>query len=47
LSDAREWHEDQKITWSSDHAVTIMARLEKDIFPWIGKKPILDVTAGY
>ena len=42
---AREWHEDQKITWSSDHAVTIMARLEKDIFPWIGKKPLLDVTA--
>ena len=42
---AREWHDNQKINWSADHVVTIMNRLEKDIFPWIGKKPILDITA--
>ena len=42
---AREWHEDQKNKWSEDHAITIRARLEKDIFPWIGKKPLLEVTA--
>lgn len=42
---AREWHEDQNNKWSEDHAITIMARLEKDIFPWLGKKPLLEVTA--
>ena len=42
---AREWHENQKINWSEDHAVTIINRLEKDIFPWIGKKPMLEITA--
>jgi integrase len=42
---AREWHENQKINWSEDHVVTIMTRLEKDVIPWIGKKPILEVTA--
>ena len=42
---AREWHENQKIEWSAEHAVNIMNRMEKDIFPWIGKKPILEVTA--
>jgi integrase len=42
---AREWHENQKINWSEDHVVTILNRLEKDIIPWIGKKPLLEVTA--
>lgn len=42
---AREWHDNQKPNWSADHAITILTRMEKDIFPWIGSKPILEVTA--
>lgn len=44
---AREWHKhmvDGK-AWSMEHATTIMNRMESDIFPWIGKKPITEVTA--
>ena len=44
---AREWHEQQKAdnAWIPDHAATIMTRLEKDVFPWMGSKPITEVTA--
>jgi len=42
---AREWHGHKKDEWSIDHAATIMTRLEKDIFPWIGGMPLTDVTA--
>lgn len=44
---AREWHAKQKNenAWTADHAITIMNRLEKDIFPWIGSKPITEITA--
>jgi len=43
----REWHEKMKSedAWTSDHATTIMNRMEKDMFPWIGSKPITEVTA--
>ncbi len=33
---AREWHGHKRNEWSPDHATTILTRLEKDIFPWIG-----------
>ncbi|SNB45931.1 integrase arm-type DNA-binding domain-containing protein [Geobacter sp. DSM 9736] len=44
---AREWHEHMqgKKEWTAEHATTIMNRLEKDCFPWIGSKPITEVTA--
>jgi integrase len=42
---AREWHGHRKPEWSPDHAATILTRMEKDIFPWIGGKPLTDVTA--
>ena len=44
---AREWQEKQKDdnAWSEDHAITIMNRPEKDMFPWVGSKPITGVTA--
>ena len=45
---AREWHAEhrrvKKIT--DEHAINIMSRLEKDVFPWIGKKPITEVKAS-
>jgi integrase len=44
---AREWHKHMqgKKEWSAEHATTIMNRLEQDIFPWIGSKPITEVAA--
>lgn len=42
---AREWHWKFKPTWTEGHAVTIMSRLERDLFPWIGSIPINDVKA--
>lgn len=42
---AREWHMKFKPTWTTGHATTIMSRLERDLFPWIGKKPIAQIKA--
>ncbi len=42
---AREWHERFKSTWSESHAATIMDRMERDLFPWIGKRPISEIKA--
>lgn len=44
---SREWHRHMqgRKEWSKEHAETILTRLEKDIFPWLGSKPITEVTA--
>jgi integrase len=42
---AREWHTKFNPTWTPGHAVTIMSRLERDLFPWIGKRPINQIKA--
>ncbi len=42
---AREFHIHKKNEWTQDHAATIMTRMEKDIFPWIGAIPITAMTA--
>jgi len=42
---AREWHGRFTQTWTAGHADTIMSRLERDIFPWIGKRPIVEIKA--
>jgi integrase len=42
---AREWYEKFTSTWTPGHARTIMSRLERDLFPWLGKRPIADVKA--
>ena len=41
---AREWHELQKPSWSDVNAETTLKRLEKDVFPIIGKYPIKTIT---
>ena len=41
---ACEWHVKFKPSWSDSHATRIFRRFERDIFPWIGKTPIADVT---
>lgn len=42
---AREWFDRYQPTWAISHASKIIQRLEKDIFPWIGGKPIAELTA--
>lgn len=42
---AREWYTKFSIEWASSHADKIIRRLERDIFPWIGKRPITSITA--
>lgn len=43
---AREWYESRRHQWTPKHAGQVMARLEKDIFPRIGYRPIADITAS-
>ncbi|GJL85389.1 MAG: hypothetical protein DHS20C02_11640 [Micavibrio sp.] len=38
---AREWHEHKKHEWSEVNAKTVIDRLERDVFPEIGKYPSL------
>lgn len=40
----REWFAKMKPEWADSHADKIMARLERDVFPWLGKRPITDLT---
>lgn len=42
---AREWHGRFKPTWTLGHAKTIIDRMERDLFPWIGKRPIAEIKA--
>ena len=42
---AREWQAKFLHKWTKEHGERILIRLEKDIFPWIGRRPIAEVTA--
>lgn len=42
---AREWISKQSGTWSKSHTEKVLRRLEKDIFPLIGGKPVANITA--
>ncbi len=42
---AREWHAKFTPKWSKNHGERILIRLEQNIFPWIGKSSINEVTA--
>jgi integrase len=41
---AREWFAKFSPQWAPSHADKIIRRLENDAFPWIGSKPIADIT---
>lgn len=41
----REWFTRQTDTWKPRHASTVLGRLEKNIFPWLGNTEIDSVTA--
>lgn len=42
---AREWFEKMRATWATSHADKIIARLQGDVFPWLGGKAIAEITA--
>ena len=42
---AREWFAKFKENWTPGHAERTMRRLEADVFPWIGARPIRDILA--
>lgn len=45
---AREWFEKFKDSndWADNHSSKVLGRLEKDIFPWLGKRPIDEIPAS-
>ncbi|MBS0236207.1 MAG: tyrosine-type recombinase/integrase [Proteobacteria bacterium] len=42
---AREWHEGRTLGWTPHHAKDVIRRLEMDIFPPLGNRPINEITA--
>lgn len=42
---AREWFARFAPTWTASHGDRIIRRLERDVFPWIGGRPIVEVRA--
>ncbi|MCA1853594.1 MAG: site-specific integrase, partial [Beggiatoa sp.] len=42
---AREWHAKHAPRWATGHADKIIQRLEREVFPWVGGRPVGKVTA--
>lgn len=42
---AREWHTKFSPGWAPHHADKIIRRLEREVFPWLGSRPIGDINA--
>ncbi|WP_374089353.1 tyrosine-type recombinase/integrase [Methylomicrobium lacus] len=42
---AREWHQTHMADKTEDHAKRTLTRLEKDVFPWMGARPLADIEA--
>jgi len=41
---AREWLAKNSRVWVPSHSMRILRRFEKDLFPWIGKRPVTEIT---
>lgn len=41
---AREWYLKNLHTWVDSHSSRLIRSLERDVFPWIGNKPIATLT---
>ena len=42
---AREWFSKHVTRWAKSHSSKIISRLENDIFPWLGSRPIQTISA--
>ena len=43
---AREWFARYSPNWAESHSSKLIRRLEKDVFPWLGSRPIAEITAA-
>lgn len=43
---AREWFTKFSRNWALSHSTKIIRRLEIDVFPWLGKRPIAEIKAA-
>jgi hypothetical protein len=41
---ARAWHAKNVERWAESHDKTTLERLQKNIFPWLGEKPVREIT---
>ena len=42
---AREWFAKFSVNWAPSHSEKVIRRIELDLFPWIGARPIQEITA--
>ena len=42
---AREWFAKHSPSWADSHSGKILQRLERDVFPWLGGRPIGEINA--
>jgi integrase len=42
---ALEWYGKQAPQWSASHALRMLRQLQRDLFPWIGERPIAQIHA--
>jgi integrase len=42
---AREWFLTKSKGWAATHSSKILQRLERDVFPWLGRRPIAQTSA--
>jgi integrase len=42
----REWYAKNAHGWADSHGDRVLRRLERDVFPWLGNKPMVDITAA-
>lgn len=40
---ALEWHTAKKSGWSTSHTDTCLARMKRDLFPWLGARPLTEL----
>jgi hypothetical protein len=42
---AREWLEKHSPNWEASYSMKLLVRLEANVFPWLGHRPIRDIKA--
>ncbi|MCK9391694.1 MAG: integrase arm-type DNA-binding domain-containing protein [Syntrophales bacterium] len=42
---AREWHSKFAHTWTAGHATKLLSAMTRDLFPWLGARPIKELKA--
>jgi hypothetical protein len=41
---AREWFEKFAPSWAESHSSKVIRRLEMEVFPWLGARPIRSIS---